>query len=269
MNKRIKRGLTIAGSDSGGGAGIQADIKAMSANGVFAMSAITAITAQNTTGVQGYVDVPLEYIEMQIDSVFSDIVPDAVKTGMLSNPDTVELVAKKLAQYKPENLVVDPVMIAKGGSPLLKDSAVKNMVNMLFPLATIITPNIPEAEFITGKRIVSGADMKEVCLELADFGVKAVLLKGGHLGTEQANDLLYDGEKFHTFTSKRIETKNTHGTGCTLASTIAANLAKEMVIMDAVKAAKEYIQKAIEHADDLQIGSGHGPVHHFWSWQTA
>jgi len=263
---RIKRGLTIAGSDCGGGAGIQADIKAMSANGVFAMSAITAITAQNTTGVQGYVDVPLEYIGMQIDSVFADIVPDAVKTGMLSNPDTVALVADKLAHYKPANLVVDPVMIAKGGSPLLKESAVKNMVTKLFPIATLITPNVPEAEFITGKKVVTSSDMQEICLELADYGAKTVLLKGGHMGTIEASDLLFDGEKFHTFTSKRIETKNTHGTGCTLASTIAANLAKEMSVYDAVKSAKEYIQNAIEHADELDIGSGHGPVHHFWNF---
>ncbi|PLX67925.1 MAG: bifunctional hydroxymethylpyrimidine kinase/phosphomethylpyrimidine kinase [Denitrovibrio sp.] len=258
------KALTIAGSDSGGGAGIQADLKSFSANGVFGMSAITAITAQNTTGVQGYVDVPLEYIGMQIDSVFSDIFPDAVKTGMLSNPDTVALVAQKLHHYKVKNLVVDPVMIAKGGSPLLKEEAVQNMVGMLFPQATIITPNIPEAEFITGKKIVSSSDMQEICLELTDMGAKCVLLKGGHMGTIEANDLLFDGDEFHTFTSKRIETKNTHGTGCTLASAIAANLAKGFSIYEAVSMAKEYIQGAIEHADELNIGSGHGPVHHFY-----
>lgn len=258
------KALSIAGSDSGGGAGIQADIKSFSANGVYGMTVITAITAQNTTGVQGYVDVPLEYIAMQIDSVFTDLRPDAVKTGMLSNPDTVALVARKLHEYKVKNLVVDPVMIAKGGSPLLKKEAVQNMTGMLFPQARIITPNIPEAEFITGKKIVSSADMMDICLELADAGAEAVLLKGGHLGTEEANDLLYDGDKFHTFTSKRISTKNTHGTGCTLASAIAANLAKGMHIYDAVKWAKDYIQGAIEHADSLNIGSGHGPVHHFY-----
>lgn len=260
------KALTIAGSDSGGGAGIQADIKSMSANGVFAMSVITAVTAQNTTGVQGYVDIPLEYIAMQIDSVFADLRPDAVKTGMLSNPDTVALVASRLRQYKAEKLVVDPVMIAKGGSPLLAKEAVKNMTGMLFPLAKIITPNIPEAEFITGKKIVSSADMMEICLELSDFGAQAVLLKGGHFGSEEANDLLYDGSDFHTFTSKRIQTKNTHGTGCSMASAIAANLAKGLSIFDSVKAAKEYIQGAIEKADSLNIGSGHGPIHHFWKY---
>jgi len=258
------KALTIAGSDCGGGAGIQADIKSMSANGVYAMSVITAVTAQNTTGVQGYVDVPLEYIDMQIDSIFSDIVPDAVKTGMLSNPETVALVARKLHEYKAKNIVVDPVMIAKGGSPLLKQEAVQNMVGMLFPQAAVITPNIPEAEFITGKKIVSSSDMQEICLQLTDMGAQAVLLKGGHMGTEQANDLLFDGSDFHTFTSVRINTQNTHGTGCTLASAIAANLAKGDNIYDAVKSAKEYIQGAIEHADNLHIGSGHGPVHHFY-----
>jgi hydroxymethylpyrimidine/phosphomethylpyrimidine kinase len=260
------KALTIAGSDSGGGAGIQADIKSFSANGVFAMSAITAITAQNTLGVQGYTDVPLEYIAMQIDSVFADLRPDAVKTGMLSNPDTVALVAEKLHKYKAHNIVVDPVMIAKGGSPLLKNEAVKNMVGLLFPLAEVITPNIPEAEFITGKKIVSSADMHEICLILADTGAKAVLLKGGHMGTSEANDLLFDGTDFHTFTSRRISTKNTHGTGCSLASAIAANLAKKMPIYDAVASAKEYIQGAIEHADSLNIGSGHGPIHHFYKY---
>lgn len=258
------RCLTIAGSDCGGGAGIQADLKSFSANGVYGMSVITAITAQNTKGVQGYTDVPLEYISMQIDSVFDDIVPDAVKTGMLSNADTVALVARKLHENKAKNIVVDPVMIAKGGSQLLDDDAVANMVGMLFPQAALITPNIPEAEFITGKKIVSSADMQEVCLELTDIGAKAVLLKGGHFGTVEANDLLFDGSDFHTFTSKRIDTKNTHGTGCTLASAIAANLAKGENIVDAVQHAKDYIQGAIENADKLNIGSGHGPVHHFY-----
>ncbi|WP_277656227.1 bifunctional hydroxymethylpyrimidine kinase/phosphomethylpyrimidine kinase [Seleniivibrio woodruffii] len=260
----MRKALTIAGSDSGGGAGIQADIKSMSANGVFAMSVITAVTAQNTTGVQGYVDIPLEYIEMQIDSIVTDLRPDALKTGMLSNPDTVALVAYKIAKYHLEKVVVDPVMVAKGGSPLLQQEAVNNMKNLLFPLADIITPNIPEAEYITGKKIVSGADMKDVCLELADYGVRSVLLKGGHLGGEEATDLFFDGTDFHTFTSKRIDTKNTHGTGCTMASAIAAGMAKGLSVYDSVDAAKKYIQKAIEGADALKIGSGHGPVDHFW-----
>lgn len=260
------KALTIAGSDSGGGAGIQADLKSFSANGVFGMSVITAVTAQNTTGVQGYVDIPLEYISMQIDSIFSDLRPEAVKTGMLSNPDTVALVARKLHEYKAENIVVDPVMIAKGGSALLAKEAIQNMVGMLFPQADIITPNIPEAEYITGKKIVSSADMKEICIELIDMGAKAVLLKGGHMGTEEANDLLYDGLEFHTFTGRRIHTQNTHGTGCSLASAIASGLAKGLEITSAVAAAKEYIQGAIENADKLDIGSGHGPVHHFYKY---
>jgi len=263
------KALTIAGSDSGGGAGIQADLKTFSANGVYGMSVITAVTAQNTTGVQGYVDIPLEYIEKQIDSVFSDIRPDAVKTGMLSNADTVELVAKKLYEYKVENLIVDPVMVAKGGAPLLDDDAVMNMVNMIFPQAKIITPNIPEAEFITGKKIVSSSDMQEICLILSDLGAKNVLLKGGHMGTEQANDLLFDGDEFYTFTTQRIDTKNTHGTGCTLASAICANIASGFSVYGAVAAAKEYLQGAIENADKMNIGSGHGPVHHFHKFYKA
>lgn len=258
--------LTIAGSDSSGGAGIQADLKSFSANGVYGMTAITAITAQNTIGVQGYVDVPLEYISMQIDSVFADIRPDAVKTGMLSNPETVALVARKLHEYKTDNLVVDPVMIAKGGSLLLQKEAVENMVGMLFPQAAIITPNIPEAEFLTGKKVVSSSDMQEICIALTNMGANCVLLKGGHMGTTEVNDLLFDGDEFHIFTSKRIETKNTHGAGCTLASAIAANLAKGYSVYEAVASAKEYIQSAIENANKLNIGSGHGPVHHFYKF---
>ncbi|ADD66848.1 phosphomethylpyrimidine kinase [Denitrovibrio acetiphilus DSM 12809] len=262
------KALTIAGSDSGGGAGIQADLKSFSANGVYGMSVIAAVTAQNTLGVQGYVDIPLEYIDMQIDSIFADIVPDAVKTGMLSNPDTVALVARKLHEYKVENLVVDPVMIAKGGANLLSREAVHNLIEMLFPQAKVITPNVPEAEFLTGKKIVTSADMHETCLLLTDMGAHAVLLKGGHMGTAESNDLLFDGTDFHTFTTKRIDTKNTHGTGCSLASAIAANLAKKMSVFDAVSEAKAYIQGAIEHADELDIGSGHGPIHHFYKFYT-
>lgn len=263
----MKTALTIAGSDSSGGAGIQADIKSMSANGVYAMSVITAVTAQNTLGVQGYVDIPLEYIEMQIDSVFSDIYPDAVKTGMLSNPDTVALVARKMEQWKVNKLVVDPVMVAKGGSPLLKAEAVANMKNLLFPLAMVITPNIPEAEFILNRKIATEADMKDACLALSDLGVSNVLLKGGHMNTEESADMLYDGAEFYTFAGKRITTQNTHGTGCTLASAIAAGIARDLSVYDAVRTAKEYIQGAIEHADDMNVGHGHGPVNHFYIYK--
>lgn len=256
----MKTALTIAGSDSGGGAGIQADLKAFSALGVFGMSVITAITAQNTMEVRGVQNVELKMIQAQIEAVFDDIKVGAVKIGMLSSSDVVEVVANSLKGYQPNYIVLDPVMISKGGHHLLQEEAILALKKTMIPLATMITPNIPEAEVLTGKTIATNQEMKEACLSIHALGAKTVLLKGGHLAGD-ANDLFYDGVNFHWFPEKRIETKNTHGTGCTLASAITANLAKGHTLIEAVRLAKQYITMAIKHS--LTIGNGHGPVHHF------
>lgn len=256
----MKTALTIAGSDSGGGAGIQADLKAFSALGVFGMSVITAITAQNTREVRGVQNIDLGMIQAQIEAVFDDIEVGAVKIGMLSSPDVVEVVAKTLKGYNPTYIVLDPVMISKAGHHLLEEDAISALKEKMIPLATMITPNIPEAEVLIGKKIVTEEEMKAACLDIHALGAKTVLLKGGHLDGDP-NDLFYDGESFHWFPEKRIETKNTHGTGCTLGSAITANLAKGHTLVEAVQLAKTYITKAIAHS--LDIGKGHGPVHHF------
>ena len=256
----MKTALTIARSDSGGGAGIQADLKAFSALGVFGMSVITAITAQNTMEVRGVQNVELKMIQAQIEAVFDDIKVGAVKIGMLSSSDVVEVVANSLKGYQPNDIVLDPVMISKGGHHLLQEEAILALKKTMIPLATMITPNIPEAEVLTGKTIATNQEMKEACLSIHALGAKTVLLKGGHLAGD-ANDLFYDGVNFHWFPEKRIETKNTHGTGCTLASAITANLAKGHTLIEAVRLAKQYITMAIKHS--LTIGNGHGPVHHF------
>ena len=257
----MKTALTIAGSDSGGGAGIQADIKAMSALGVFGMSVITAVTAQNTREVRSVQNIDLEIIRDQIEAVFDDIQVDAVKIGMLANAETVNVVAQSLKKYKPNYVVVDPVMISKGGHYLLQESAVKALVNELLPLATLITPNIPETEVLVGNPVQTEDEMYKACIQLKEMGPDAVLIKGGHLAGD-SNDLYYDGVNFHWLKSKRIETKNTHGTGCTLSSAIAANLAKGATMLEAVTSAKVYITTAITHS--LEIGTGHGPTHHFY-----
>jgi len=257
----MKTALTIAGSDSGGGAGIQADIKAMSALGVFGMSVITAVTAQNTREVRSVQNIDLAIIRDQIEAVFDDIQVDAVKIGMLANAETVNVVAESLRKYKPNHVVVDPVMISKGGHYLLQESAVNALVNELLPLATLITPNIPETEVLVGNPVQTEDEMYKACIRLKEMGPAAVLIKGGHL-IGDSNDLYYDGEDFHWLTSKRIETKNTHGTGCTLSSAIAANLAKGTTMLEAVTSAKAYITTAITHS--LELGSGHGPTNHFY-----
>ena len=257
----MKTALTIAGSDSGGGAGIQADIKAMSALGVFGMSVITAVTAQNTREVRSVQNIDLKIIRDQIEAVFDDIEVNAVKIGMLANAETVNVVAQSLQKYKPKHVVVDPVMISKGGHYLLQESAVNALVNELLPLATLITPNIPETEVLVGSPVQTEDEMYKACIQLKAMGPDAVLIKGGHL-TGDSNDLYYDGEDFHWLKSKRIETKNTHGTGCTLSSAIAANLAKGTTMLKAVTSAKVYITTAIIHS--LELGSGHGPTHHFY-----
>lgn len=256
----MKTALTIAGSDCSGGAGIQADIKTMTANGVYAMSVITALTAQNTTGVTGIFEVTPEFLEKQLDSVFTDIFPDAVKTGMLSNKSLIEVIANKLRQYQGKNLVVDPVMVATSGAKLIDDDAIENLKKSLLPMATLITPNIPEAQFLSGMEIQSKEDMETAALRIVDDYGCAVLLKGGHRIFD-ANDLLVlsNGEKTW-FMGKRIDNPNTHGTGCTLSSAIASNLAKGYSLVDSVQYAKNYIQGALEA--QLNLGKGSGPMNH-------
>lgn len=251
--------LTIAGSDCSGGAGIQADIKTMMANGVYAMSAITALTAQNTTGVQGILEVPEEFLAKQLDSIFMDIRPDAVKIGMVSSPGLIQVIAQKLQQYRVNNLVVDPVMVATSGSKLIDDGAIETLKGELFPLATLITPNIPEAEVLWENEIHSAGDMECAAREIGRKYGCAVLLKGGHT-LNDANDVLYWEEKCQWFLGERIENSNTHGTGCTLSSAIASNLAKGMPLTDAVKCAKDYISHALKAM--LDLGKGSGPLNH-------
>lgn len=260
---KVSKALTIAGSDSGGGAGIQADLKTFQELGVYGMSAITAVTAQNTTGVQGVYPVTVEGIAEQIDSIGTDLTPDAVKTGMLFNSEIIKIVAEKIMQYKWSNLVIDPVMIAKGGSPLLQKDAINALKGYLLPLATVVTPNIPEAEVISGIKISNLSERKEASKIIYELGAKNVMIKGGHEETDQMIDLLFDGNDFFQFESKRIETKNTHGTGCTFSAAITAQLAKGNTVRDSISVAKNFIQAAIE--DDLHIGTGHGPTNH-WAY---
>lgn len=251
--------LTIAGSDSGGGAGIQADLKTITVLGGFGMSVITALTAQNTLGVAGVHDVPVEFVALQFDAVASDIGVDAAKTGMLASADIIRLVSSRIKQFAIDKLVVDPVMIAKGGAPLIRREAVDVMKESLIPLAFIVTPNIPEAEVITGMRINSVEDMKAAARDINRLGARNVVVKGGHLSGD-AVDVLYDGKGFIEFRTGRIETKNTHGTGCTFSAALATFLGRGMPVAECVKEAKLYITGAIEHA--LEIGGGHGPTNH-------
>lgn len=255
----MRTALSIAGSDSSGGAGIQADMKTMTMNGVYAMTAITAMTAQNTTGVSAIMEVTPEFLRQQIDSVFEDIRPDVVKIGMVSSPDLVEVIAERLNYYNAENVVVDPVMVATSGSVLSKDSAVSLMKEKLLPLATVITPNIPESEILCGRKIITKEDMQKAAKQMAEEFGCAVLCKGGH-SVNDANDLLYENGKFIWFSGKRIDNPNTHGTGCTLSSAIAANIAKGFSLQQSVSRAKEYISGAL--ADMMNLGKGSGPVNH-------
>jgi len=256
----MKHCLTIAGSDSCGGAGIQADLKAFSANGTYGMSVITAITAQNTQGVFDVQDVTPSVIAHQIEAIFDDIRVDAIKIGMVSRPETIAIIAQTLKKYSLPPLVIDPVMISKSGYALLQPEAQKSLIELLLPMATLITPNLPEAEVIVGYKIDTIELMQKAARDLHQLGCQCVLVKGGHLA-DDATDVLFDGSSFHFFHSKRLDTINTHGTGCTLSSTIAANLAKGMPIKEAVEAAKAYITLAIEHG--FVLGKGVGPVHHF------
>jgi hydroxymethylpyrimidine/phosphomethylpyrimidine kinase len=266
MNKKIPRALTIAGSDSGGGAGIQADLKTFTAFKVFGMSVLTSITAQNTQWVLGINDLPPEFVELQIDAVLSDIGVDAAKTGMLSNEAIVMTVANKFKQYGIEKLVVDPVMRAKSGDALLKREAEKALVKELLPLAFVVTPNLPEAEVLSGIQISSVENMKEAAKRIKALGPKYVLVKGGHLEwTPESTDILYDGKDFYDFSSLRIETKNTHGTGCTYSSAICAGLAKGLYLVEAIEKAKNYVTEAIRKS--FNLGKGHGPLNHFWKFE--
>ena len=255
----MKTALTIAGSDCSGGAGIQADLKTMTMNGVYGMSAITALTAQNTTGVKSIQEATPEFLKDQLEAVFEDIFPDAVKIGMVSSTELIHVIADQLRTYKARNIVVDPVMVATAGSALIQTDAVQTMVKELLPLADLVTPNIPEAEVLSGMTIGSKEDMQTAAKQMGDRYGCAVLLKGGH-SINDANDLLYTQGKLYWFEGKRIDNPNTHGTGCTLSSAIASNLAKGFSLAESVQRAKEYISGAL--AAMLDLGKGSGPMKH-------
>jgi hydroxymethylpyrimidine/phosphomethylpyrimidine kinase len=257
----MKKALTIAGSDCSGGAGIQADLKTFSAHGVFGMSVIVAVVAENTSRVIGVENVRPDMVAMQIDAVYEDIGTDAVKIGMLSTETLMRTVAQKLGEYKPANVVIDPVMYAKNGAPLMDPDATDALIKHIVPLADLLTPNIPEAQKIAGIKIQNEKDMEKAAELILKMGCSQVLIKGGH-SEGAAVDILFDGTEFRRFTSPRIATKNTHGTGCTLSSAIASNLALGFSMAEAVERAKRYVTIAIEHS--LAIGKGHGPTNHFY-----
>jgi len=257
----MKKALSIAGSDCSGGAGIQADLKTFSAHGVFGMSAIVSVVAENTFRVIEFQDIRPDIIEKQIDAVFEDIPPDAVKVGMLSRRESMLAVAGRLRTWRPCHVVVDPVMYAKNGCALMDPAAIDTLIAEIVPLAGLITPNIPEAEKMADMTIESQADMEQAAKRIYNMGCRAVLVKGGH-SVGDATDILYDGEAFRYYTSPRIDTKHTHGTGCTYSSAIASNLALGMSLPKAVEKAKVYVTTAIVHA--LGLGKGNGPTHHFY-----
>lgn len=256
----MKRALTIAGSDSGAGAGIQADLKTFAARGVYGTSVIAAITAQNTLEVTGVLELPPAIVEAQLDAVLSDIGTDAAKTGMLSSAPLIELVSDKLRAWNIDRLVVDPVMVAKGGDRLLREDAVTTLKERLLPLALVLTPNLPEAEALVGHPARTQAEMERAAHEITALGVRNVVIKGGHAEGPPV-DLLFDGRNFIEFRAQRIESRNTHGTGCTFSAAIAAELAKGRSVPDAIWEAKQYITEAIRQAP--AIGAGHGPLNHF------
>ena len=260
----MRTALSIAGSDSSGGAGIQADLKTMTMNGVFAMTAITALTAQNTTGVQAIQETTPTFLAQQLDAVFTDIRPDAVKIGMVSSPELIRTIAERLRFYHAQNIVVDPVMVATSGSRLIRPEAVDTLTKELLPLALVVTPNIPEAELLSGRTIRDRAEMEAAAKAIGDVYGCAVLLKGGH-SVQDANDLLYAGGTLQWFEGARIQNPNTHGTGCTLSSAIAANLAKGFSLPESVRRAKAYISGAL--AAMLDLGQGSGPMNHAWTLQ--
>ena len=255
----MKTALTIAGSDCSGGAGIQADIKTMTMHGVYAMSAITALTAQNTTGVRAIQESEPEFLMQQIDAVFEDIYPDAVKIGMVSSSELIHVIADRLKYYGAKNVIIDPVMVASAGSSLMKRNTVQTLIKELLPISTLVTPNIPEAQVLSGMTIESKEDMITAAKQIGNNYHCAVLLKGGH-SINDANDLLYANGKLLWFEGKRIDNPNTHGTGCTLSSAIASNLAKGFTLTESVQNAKDYISGAL--SDMLNLGKGSGPMNH-------
>jgi len=270
MPQAIRNALTIAGSDSGGGAGIQADLKAFSAHGVYGLSVITALTSQNTREVRGVHPVPVDFIGQQIDVVSEDIRIDSVKIGMLSEPAIIETVAAGIKRHNLPNVVLDPVMVAKSGDKLLHDNAVSTLRSTLMPQALLVTPNLPEAGVLLDRQEPSSEnEMIDAAHALHELGARNVLVKGGHLKGKTNVDVLFDGERIFRFEHDHIETTNTHGTGCTLSSSIAALLAREFSLEEAVSASTDYIFSAIRHADQLDVGHGHGPVHHFHAlWEN-
>lgn len=263
MNK-VHTALSIAGTDPSGGAGIQADLKTFQELEVYGMSVVTAVVSQNTMGVKTYLDMPLELIESQIDAVFEDIPPDAVKTGMLSQSAVIELVAAKLKQYRVRHYVMDPVMVAKSGDPLLAEEARKTLVQVLLPLCEVVTPNLPEAEVMLGREIRDLAAMRDAAKRLVEeYGVKAAVVKGGHLSGD-ARDVVYDGNVMEELAASKVQTPHTHGTGCTFSAAICAQLAKGSSVFEAVALAKRFITCAVR--DTLGIGKGHGPTNH-WAYR--
>ncbi|MGI5948921.1 bifunctional hydroxymethylpyrimidine kinase/phosphomethylpyrimidine kinase [Peptoniphilus sp.] len=254
----MKTALTIAGTDPTGGAGVQADLKTFLANGVFGMSAITSVVSQNTMGVTAICDMTPEFLGEELDAVFTDIFPDAVKIGMVSNKDLILKIAEKLKEYRPKNIVLDPVMVATAGSKLISDDAIETLITKLIPLADVITPNIGEAEILADMKINDEKDMEEAAKIIYDRTKVAILLKGGHR-TKDANDLIYDGS-IKWIKGKRVDNPNAHGTGCTLSSAIAANMAKGMDLEGAIVKAKDYVTGALE--DGLDLGKGRGPLNH-------
>lgn len=255
--------LSIAGSDSGGGAGIQADIKAMQANGVFATTVVAAVTAQNTIAVTDAFEIPLEIIEAQIDALFDDIRIDAVKTGMLSSSAIIELVSRKLRERGVERLVIDPVMVSKSGFRLLKSDAVEALRTHLLPIATVVTPNAHEAADLVGGSVTTVAEARDAAVAIHEMGARSVLVKGGHLENEKsAIDILYDGTSFHTFEAPFLDHRFTHGTGCTYASAITAGLARGFPLRESIARGKRYVTEAVRHG--FAIGEGHGPTNHFY-----
>ena len=267
MKKQYCRVLTIAGSDSGGGAGIQADIKTISAMGCFATSAITAVTAQNTIGVQAIHPIPADILARQIDSVLSDIGADAIKIGMLHSTEAVCLVAEKLKHYGIRNVVLDPVMVSTSGHRLIEEKAIEVIKEKLLPLARVVTPNLPEAEILIGRKISGECEFREVARQLGESYGVSVLLKAGHLSVETLTDYLYNSEdkSFTLLSSGRVNTRNTHGTGCTLSSALAAALAKGEGLTTAAQSAKRYLTEALIAGAEYEIGHGHGPVNHIIS----
>lgn len=260
----VKKALTIAGSDSGGCAGIQADIKTMSALGVFGMSAITAVTSQNTLGVTYIEELSTKSVITQIEAIYDDLSPDAVKSGMLFSKDIIEVVAEVLKTRNKSPYVLDPVMVATSGAKLLKDDAISYMIDKLFPLAYVITPNIPEAELISGIKIECQEHVDKACKIIKNMGVQNIIIKGGHFSGEESVDTLYDGKNHYEISSMRIDTKNTHGTGCTYSAAICSYMALGFNLLDAVKYTKQYITSAIIYGAEMNVSSGSGPVNHFF-----